>query len=335
VICSRRGIPPLASRTDRRRDARSRDGGEPTARLDRGVPVGRVDRDISLIRALIVNFDVDGNRATGCNGADFRMFFRSSFGGALATILTTPTCAGASWHNNGMTGEQPDPDAEHMMFTFFGTDPSADELVDPGSFRWWGSISQWTDPTQVDKFPDAGSEFASCYLTPARASVRGYSLARADGIVNGFGDVGTCGSVPAPLAARAVGLAATSDHGGTWVVASDGGIVTSGDAPFFGSTGAIRLNRPIVGMASTPSGRGYWLVASDGGIFSYGDAAFHGSTGALRLVSPIVGMASSASGGGYNLVAADGGVFAFGDAAFAGSLAGVALPAGGVVGIAR
>ena len=66
---------------------------------------------------------------------------------------------------------------------------------------------------------------------------------------------------------------------GYWLVASDGGIFTFGDAKFYGSTGAMRLNQPIVGMAPTPSGRGYWLVASDGGIFSFGDAKFYGSTG--------------------------------------------------------
>ncbi|MDA8340780.1 MAG: hypothetical protein M0007_00905, partial [Actinomycetota bacterium] len=62
-----------------------------------------------------------------------------------------------------------------------------------------------------------------------------------------------------------------------WLVASDGGIFSFGDAVFHGSTGALTLNKPIVGMATTPDGGGYWLVASDGGIFSFGDAAYHGS----------------------------------------------------------
>ncbi len=43
-----------------------------------------------------------------------------------------------------------------------------------------------------------------------------------------------------------------------------------------GSTGNIKLNKPVVGMANTPDGNGYWLVASDGGIFAYGDAKFYG-----------------------------------------------------------
>jgi hypothetical protein len=74
-------------------------------------------------------------------------------------------------------------------------------------------------------------------------------------------------------------------------VASDGGIFSFGDAGYFGSTGAVHLNKPIVGMAATPDGKGYWLVASDGGIFSFGDAGYFGSTGAVHLNKPIVGMA--------------------------------------------
>ena len=112
---------------------------------------------------------------------------------------------------------------------------------------------------------------------------------------------------------------------GYWLVANDGGVFAFGDAKFFGSTGAIRLNRPVNGMAATPSSQGYWLVASDGGIFAFGDAEFKGSTGAIRLNSPIVGMAATPSGDGYWLVAADGGVFAFGDAVFRGSTGDIKL----------
>ncbi|HVF31753.1 MAG TPA: Calx-beta domain-containing protein, partial [Acidimicrobiales bacterium] len=109
------------------------------------------------------------------------------------------------------------------------------------------------------------------------------------------------------------------------MVASDGGIFTFGDAPFFGSTGDIKLNKPIVGMATTPSGDGYWLVATDGGIFTFGDAGFHGSTGDIKLNRPIVGMETTPSGNGYWLVADDGGIFAFGDAKFQGSTGDIKL----------
>src|SRR6202035_2461089 len=50
---------------------------------------------------------------------------------------------------------------------------------------------------------------------------------------------------------------------GYWQVASDGGVFTFGAAGFYGSTGSIRLNKPVVGLAPTPDHRGYWLVASD------------------------------------------------------------------------
>ena len=123
-----------------------------------------------------------------------------------------------------------------------------------------------------------------------------------------------------PISKRADQLdAATPDGQGYWLVASDGGIFSFGDAGYYGSTGNLHLNQPIVGMAATPDGQGYWLVASDGGIFSFGDATFHGSTGNLHLNQPIVGMAATPDGQGYWLVASDGGIFSFGDATFHGS----------------
>ena len=122
------------------------------------------------------------------------------------------------------------------------------------------------------------------------------------------------------LNSSVVGGANTPSGNGYWLVAGDGGVLTSGDARFFGSAGGLRLSRPVVGMAATPSGNGYWLVATDGGIFSYGDARFFGSTGAIALVKPIVGMAATPDGGGYWLVARDGGIFAFGDAPFEGAI---------------
>jgi hypothetical protein len=130
---------------------------------------------------------------------------------------------------------------------------------------------------------------------------------------------------PAAPIAPAAAPAPPPPAPGYWLVGSDGGIFSYGSAPFKGSTGALKLNKPMVGMAPTSSGQGYWLVASDGGIFSFGDAAFKGSTGAVALNKPIVGMAATPTGAGYWLVASDGGIFSFGDAAFKGSTGAVAL----------
>jgi hypothetical protein len=80
-----------------------------------------------------------------------------------------------------------------------------------------------------------------------------------------------------------VGMDATPDGGGYWLVASDGGIFPFGDAAGYGSTGSVRLNSPIIGMEGTPDGHGYWLYAADGGLFPFGDAPGYGSLGATRI----------------------------------------------------
>ena len=129
-----------------------------------------------------------------------------------------------------------------------------------------------------------------------------------------------------------VGMAPTADGNGYWLVSSDGGVFTFGDAGFAGSSGGIVLAQPIVGMAADAATGGYWLVARDGGVFAF-DAPFDGSMGGTPLDQPIVGMAATPDGGGYWLVASDGGLFAFGDAAFRGSMGGQPLNAP-VVGMA-
>ncbi|HEY5245332.1 MAG TPA: hypothetical protein VIJ60_06655, partial [Acidimicrobiales bacterium] len=82
-------------------------------------------------------------------------------------------------------------------------------------------------------------------------------------IVGGIAGVSTAAG-PAPRST--VPQVDVGPGGGYWLVGSDGGIYAYGDAPFYGSTGGLTLNKPIVGMAATADGGGYWLVGSDGGI---------------------------------------------------------------------
>jgi hypothetical protein len=157
-------------------------------------------------------------------------------------------------------------------------------------------------------------------------------VAHADGGVRVYLPSEGCPSVfygspfSAALNQPIVGIASTPDGQGYWLVASDGGIFSYGDAHFYGSTGGVALNKPIVGMASTPDGGGYWLVASDGGVFAFGDAAFYGSMGGTPLNQPIVGIAGDGATGGYWLAASDGGLFAF-HTPFLGSMGGTHLNA--------
>ncbi len=130
---------------------------------------------------------------------------------------------------------------------------------------------------------------------------------------------------------------------GYWLVGSDGGIFNFGSAGFDGSTGSLKLQRPVVGITRTRDNSGYWLVASDGGVFSFG-APFVGSIPGLglhpagsglpnSLDEPIVGMVPSTDGQGYYMVAADGGVFAF-NSPFAGSCPGIGGCSGAAVAVA-
>jgi hypothetical protein len=148
---------------------------------------------------------------------------------------------------------------------------------------------------------------------------------------------------PTPTPTSTPTLTPSNQHG-YWLVGSDGGIFTFGAAQFYGSTGALTLQRPVVGITPTANDGGYWLVASDGGIFSFGNAGYYGSipllgfapagsTDPKRLNAPIVGMVPSADGAGYFMVASDGGVFAFGDAKFEGSCPGIGGCAGAAVAV--
>jgi len=149
---------------------------------------------------------------------------------------------------------------------------------------------------------------------------------------------------PTPTPPVVTSPSSTVSHG-YWLVGSDGGIFSFGNAQFYGSTGSLRLQRPVVGITPTAGDLGYWLVASDGGIFSFGTAGFYGSipglgiapfgSGAPRsLNAPIIGMVPSADGGGYFMVGADGGVFTFGDAKFEGSCPGIGgCPGGAAVAV--
>jgi hypothetical protein len=72
-------------------------------------------------------------------------------------------------------------------------------------------------------------------------------------------------------------MAPTADGAGYWLVASDGGVFTFGDARFVGSTGGQPPAEPVVAMVRTRSGRGYWLAAADGTVIGLGDAGSFGS----------------------------------------------------------
>ena len=55
------------------------------------------------------------------------------------------------------------------------------------------------------------------------------------------------------LNAPVIGMAATADGGGYWLMGADGGVFSFGDAPFDGSMGATVLDGPMVAVAAVPA----------------------------------------------------------------------------------
>jgi hypothetical protein len=78
------------------------------------------------------------------------------------------------------------------------------------------------------------------------------------------------------LNAPIVGMTSVPFRSGYWLVASDGGVFSFGDARFYGSMGGRHLNQPVVGMVNSYL-PGYWQLAADGGVFSFGRATFFGA----------------------------------------------------------
>lgn len=136
--------------------------------------------------------------------------------------------------------------------------------------------------------------------------------------------------IPGCLAGEVVDVAPTKTGNGYWLVGSDGGVFSFGDAQFFGSMGGKPLNKPVVSIVPTASGNGYWTVAADGGVFAFGDAVSPANNplpelaGAGKLNQPIV-EATRTTTNGLALVAGDGGVFALGGSPFFGSMGGKPL----------
>ena len=217
--------------------------------------------------------------------------------------------------------------AERDAGTINFSDTGTFSLTLTSGCYWWVQIYPTSTPSPIlarpasVTYPATPDPFFVGVATDRGG--QGIWTARADGLVQGYlGGIVDGDPVGVHLNSPIVSLAA-GRYGGYYLLGGDGGVFSYA-GPFYGSTGSMRLNRPVDGMAVTPDGLGYWLVASDGGIFAFGDAEFLGSTGSFRLNQPVVGMV--AYDGGYTLVAADGGVFNFGTP-FLGSLGSVHLAA--------
>jgi len=167
-------------------------------------------------------------------------------------------------------------------------------------------------------------------ITPT-ADRGGYWLVASDGGIFAFGDAGFHGSIPGSglnpagsgmphsLNAPIVGMVPSTDGGGYFMVASDGGVFAFGDARFEGSCPGIGgCSGAAVAVVPDASGNGYWVVTSTGAVHPFGDAVNYGAPGPQG--SAITSAVATPNGGGYWILDGAGQVFPFGDAAGMGSL---------------
>jgi len=118
----------------------------------------------------------------------------------------------------------------------------------------------------------------------------GYYLVGADGGVFALGDAHYQGSMGGTKLNRPVqSIVVDPDGEGYWLVADDGGVFAF-KAAFRGSTGSMKLNKPMTGMVAF--GNGYLMVAEDGGVFNYSDKEFSGSLGSNPPANPIVSISA-------------------------------------------
>ena len=89
-------------------------------------------------------------------------------------------------------------------------------------------------------------------------------------------------------------MASTPDGQGYWLVASDGGIFTFGDAKFYGSLGGS--GKTVMGMTINPATPGYTLVESDGSAVAFDSGSNPASAGAAWLTSQPEGIGGGTQG---------------------------------------
>jgi hypothetical protein len=161
-------------------------------------------------------------------------------------------------------------------------------------------------------------------ITPT-STRNGYWLVASDGGIFSFGDSSFYGSIPGvglnpagsglpnSLNAPIVGMVPTLTGRGYFMVASDGGVFSFGDARFEGSCPGIGgCSSPAVTVIPDHSGNGYWVVTTSGGVYAFGDAPFYGSGPPVAV--PVVSAVATPNGNGYWLLYANGAVAPFGAA---------------------
>jgi len=148
----------------------------------------------------------------------------------------------------------------------------------PGDFLY-GQLSELNaedeEPGAVDPTPGEPVVDSMGPVVAIFDQAGGYAVCDYLGEVQVFGTAAHKGDMDGTvLNEPIVDAEATPSGQGYYLVASDGGVFTFGDAVFMGGLGHLDLVAPVISIEVEPGG--YWLAASDGGIFAFGGADFEG-----------------------------------------------------------
>ena len=228
-----------------------------------GPEVGGIVVDAPIPHTSISNVTVEDNTITGALIAGIALYAGAGPGATVSSSsLIDNVLSGDGWGE--MSAGRPRPEA--IMVAAYPAPPSAPPAVVTGTvisgntitnefYGLWLAYTSGTtsSPNTITTTPGG----VSVYNLAAPGS--GYWLAASDGGVFSFGDANYFGSMATKhLNAPVVGIARTPYYGpvpgqqpnpgaeGYWLVASDGGVFSFGDASYYGSMGGAHLNAPVV-----------------------------------------------------------------------------------------
>lgn len=256
--------------------------------------------------ALVSTADGRGYWLVGCDGSVYHFGDATHLAGARVAIaghhgvvaaVSTPTGAGlwliAADGTIATVG-----DASPMSFTSRSSAPIVDATALPDGNGLLATTASGIvlHAGAARPYGELSHDGLHAEVVAISATRDGYRLVEIDGSVVVF-DKGHRYTSAAPLKTlngAIVALAATRDNRGYWLVGSDGGVFTFGDARFDGTgtwhppaypySAVIATPGPTIGIVATPGPeQGYWIFGTTGRVTARGAASYYGGDNNLAL----------------------------------------------------